>query len=207
MHNILSAAERVKSMLSMTNTMCHAPKEGDLNPYVTWTAPSVAGAHGDGRRTLTHLFWDCWVMSSQYHLIMMSSRIWFSMRLVDGTSVWFSSVLAWGAMSWKAIRSIKRSTGMAWAAMVCSSRRRETKREKEMVREKGLDRLSQLLADRVALWNLVQDICPVKQQKFVSEYAAYWMGVKYAHNICVCAWCTEHQAGIDPGISTHHFPP
>lgn len=58
------------------------------------------------------------------------------MRLMDGTSVWFSLVLAWGAMSWKAIRSIKRSTGMVWAAMVCSSLRRQTKREIEVVRKK-----------------------------------------------------------------------
>lgn len=94
--------------------------------------------------------------------------------------------------------------------MVCSSRRRETKREIEMVRERGLDRLSQLLADRVALRNQVQDICPVKQQKFVclNMERAGWE-CKYAHNICVFVAdaLSEHQAGIDPVISTRHFPP
>lgn len=70
------------------------------------------------------IFSGTWVTSSQYHLIMMSSRVRFVMRPTDWTSVWFSSVLGardGGAMSWKAIRSIKRSTGMARAAMVCSS--------------------------------------------------------------------------------------
>lgn len=51
---------------------------------------------------------------------------------------------------------------MVLAAMVCSSLHSETKREIEVAREKGLDRLSQLLPDRVALWNPAQDISSFK---------------------------------------------
>lgn len=112
------------------NAMGCTPKE------VTWTLmwPEQfflsRGMSWWENQKLSHLFWNCWVMSSQYHLIMMSSGIRFAMRLVDGASVWFSLVLAWGAMSWKAIRSIKRSTGMAWAAAVCSGLHRDKERDK-----------------------------------------------------------------------------
>ena len=126
---------------------------------LTWPGQGcLSRARRDERLVLTHLFWNCWVMSSQYHLIMMSSGIRFLMGLVDGTSVWFSLVLAWGAMSWKAIRSIKRSTGMAGAAMASSSLRTETRRKIEGAR--GGDRSSQLLLDRVPPWNPARDICP-----------------------------------------------
>lgn len=90
--------------------------------------------HCDAWHTLSLLSWKCWVMTSQYHLIMMSSRIRFATGLVDGTSVWFSLVLAWGAMSWKAIRPIKRSTGMVWAA-ACAQRRSEVARERGWERD------------------------------------------------------------------------
>lgn len=157
MRQILPSAQRVAS-ISTTGTQWAA-----LLRRVTWTLvwPEQfflsQGMSWWENQKLSHLFWNCWVMSSQYHLIMMSSGIRFAMRLVDGASVWFSLVLAWGAMSWKAIRSIKRSTGMAWAAAVCSGLHRETKREIKVARERGLDRLSQLLPDGVTLWNLAQD--------------------------------------------------
>lgn len=79
---------------------------------------------------LIHLFLICWVTSIQYHLIMMWSRIRFATRLVDGTSIWFSLVLALGAMSWKAIRSIKRSTGMVRAPRCAAACSKRTKRER-----------------------------------------------------------------------------
>lgn len=134
------------------------PKEGNLNPYMTRTGLPVTGHAVTRGIMLTHLFSNRWVMSSQYHLIMMSSGIRFVMGPVDGTSVWFSLVLAWGAMSWKAIRSIKRSTGMAGAAMASSSLCTETRRKIGGAR--GGDRLSRLLLDRVPPWNPARDICP-----------------------------------------------
>lgn len=133
----------------------------------------------DAGCALTHLSWKCWVMSSQYHLIMMSSRIRFAMGLVDGTSVWFSLVLAWGAMSWKAIRSIKRSTGMVWAA-ACAER------QSEVARERGLERLSQLLPDGIPLWHLAHEMCPVKQCERVSE--CMWFYVMRTQKLASMLW-------------------
>lgn len=123
-------------------------------------------------------------MSSQYHLIMMSSRISFAMSLVERTLVWFSSVLAWGAMSWKAIRSIKRSNRMVWAAAVCTSLHGDTRRVIQPARERALDRLSQLLADTVALWSRAQDICPVNLQRW-SKYLTSWQGYCCVINVNV----------------------
>lgn len=150
------------------NTMGCTPKESNLNPYMTRLSRGMPWRGMCAYSSVLELLSHEKSISPSYDV---KQNQEFTMMLADGTPVWFSLVLAWGAMSWKAIRSIKRSTGMR----VCSSLRRETKRKTRVARERGLDRLSQLLPDRVPPWNLAQDICPVKRCKFVSG--------------CLCSLC------------------